>query len=208
MRVDSRQELSVWFCELHNLVNRDIGKKQFDCSPFKIDLMYLKDCGGCEVKPKNGVPVDPKTQSGVGRNGTISFAMYIYVSPTFCPSVPPAPSPPSTPRAHTQTQVPSTPRTMERGALFQRSTGSARDDREPDRLMGNRGLARSHQRRCRPGSDPPQERPPEDSGGNLQGTRGATTVGKAAREQAGRANGQARRSGSEEEEKSVVERVN
>ena len=65
VRVNSRQELSVWFCELHNLVNRDIGKKQFDCSPFKIDLMYLKDCGGCEVKPKNGIPVDPKTQSGV-----------------------------------------------------------------------------------------------------------------------------------------------
>ena len=36
------------------MVNADIGKPQIDCNPFKIDLMYLKDCGGCEVKPKGG----------------------------------------------------------------------------------------------------------------------------------------------------------
>ena len=93
VRVNSRQDLSVWFCELHNLVNRDIGKKQFDCSPFKIDLMYLKDCGGCEVKPKNGIPVDPKTQSGVSFglhrlqrarccHAWFSFASHLFVAST------------------------------------------------------------------------------------------------------------------------------
>jgi hypothetical protein len=47
--VGTRQELTVWFCELHNMVNKDIGKKQFDCNPFKLDMEYLKDCGECEV---------------------------------------------------------------------------------------------------------------------------------------------------------------
>ena len=54
--VNSRQELTVWFCELHNMVNRDIGKKEFDCNPFNLDMMYLKDCGECEHTTKKDVP--------------------------------------------------------------------------------------------------------------------------------------------------------
>lgn len=49
------------------MVNADIGKPQIDCNPFKIDLMYLKDCGGCEVKPKGGdkgIVVDETKRSG------------------------------------------------------------------------------------------------------------------------------------------------
>eukprot|EP00944_MAST-04C_sp_MAST-4C-sp1_P004750 g4750.t1 len=66
-RVENRRELSTWICELHNMVNADIGKPQIDCNPFKIDLMYLKDCGGCEVKPKGGdkgIVVDETKRSG------------------------------------------------------------------------------------------------------------------------------------------------
>merc|ERR1711968_253613 len=50
-RVESRQALSKWVCELHNIVNADIGKPQVSCNSFQIDLMYLKDCGECEVAP-------------------------------------------------------------------------------------------------------------------------------------------------------------
>ncbi len=66
-RVENRRALSTWICELHNMVNADIGKPQIDCNPFKIDLMYLKDCGGCEVKPKGGdkgIVVDETKRSG------------------------------------------------------------------------------------------------------------------------------------------------
>ncbi|GMI49254.1 hypothetical protein TrCOL_g12838, partial [Triparma columacea] len=49
-RVGSREELTVWMCELHNIVNADLGKEQQDCNAFLVDLMYLKDCGECEVK--------------------------------------------------------------------------------------------------------------------------------------------------------------
>jgi len=56
-KVNSRQELSTWMCELHNLVNVDLGKPQTDCTPFAIDMMYLKDCGECEVKK-------PKIENG------------------------------------------------------------------------------------------------------------------------------------------------
>ena len=47
--VNTRQDLTVWVCELHNMVNKDIGHKQFDCNPFHLDMEYLKDCGECEV---------------------------------------------------------------------------------------------------------------------------------------------------------------
>ena len=30
--VQSRQELSQWFCGLHNRVNKRLGKPEFDCS--------------------------------------------------------------------------------------------------------------------------------------------------------------------------------
>ena len=49
-RVESREALSVWMCELHNIVNADLGKAQVPCNAFGIDTMYLKDCGECEVK--------------------------------------------------------------------------------------------------------------------------------------------------------------
>jgi len=38
------------------MVNRDIGKKEFDCNPFNLDMMYLKDCGECEHTTKKDVP--------------------------------------------------------------------------------------------------------------------------------------------------------
>jgi hypothetical protein len=50
--VNSRQELSVWMCELHNIVNVDLGKPQVECNAFQIDMMYLKDCGECEPVKK------------------------------------------------------------------------------------------------------------------------------------------------------------
>ncbi|GMH65377.1 hypothetical protein TL16_g04186 [Triparma laevis f. inornata] len=47
--VESREAISVWICELHNIVNVDLGKPQQECRAFAIDMMYLKDCGECEV---------------------------------------------------------------------------------------------------------------------------------------------------------------
>ena len=42
----SRVALSTWMCELHNMVNKDTGKPNVhDCTPFALDLQYLKDCG-------------------------------------------------------------------------------------------------------------------------------------------------------------------
>lgn len=46
--VDSRQELSQWFCQMHNQVNKRIGKPLFDCS--KVDERWRtgwKD-GSCD----------------------------------------------------------------------------------------------------------------------------------------------------------------
>ena len=46
---NSREALSTWFCELHNMVNEDTGKAhKHDCTPFALDLQYLKDCGGSQ----------------------------------------------------------------------------------------------------------------------------------------------------------------
>jgi len=48
VRTENRTALSVWFCNLHNMVNRDTGKPAHSCNPFVLDLKYLKDCGECE----------------------------------------------------------------------------------------------------------------------------------------------------------------
>ena len=70
--VDSRQELSVWVCELHNIVNGDLGKEQQECSAFQIDMMYLKDCGECEpVKPTEETEINV-FEGGQGSHDTFS----------------------------------------------------------------------------------------------------------------------------------------
>jgi thioredoxin-like negative regulator of GroEL len=49
VRTENRTALATWLCELHNMVNVDTGKEHYhDCSPFNLDLQYLKDCGECE----------------------------------------------------------------------------------------------------------------------------------------------------------------
>jgi len=45
----TRTGLAVWFCNLHNMVNKDLGKPMYSCNPFELDLKYLKSCGECSV---------------------------------------------------------------------------------------------------------------------------------------------------------------
>jgi FAD-linked sulfhydryl oxidase len=76
VRVNSRTNLTTWMCELHNIVNKDIGKPMFDCTPFHLDLIYLKDCGECEHTSVSA-PIDPKTQSGYHpTSGTWDAGLY------------------------------------------------------------------------------------------------------------------------------------
>ena len=30
--LDSGKDLSIWFCKMHNIVNKTLGKPEFDCS--------------------------------------------------------------------------------------------------------------------------------------------------------------------------------
>eukprot|EP00501_MAST-03F_sp_TOSAG23-6_P000800 GSMAST32.ASY1.ANO1.830.1 assembled CDS len=62
--VNSRSELVLWTCKLHNIVNRDIGKPLFECNNLGLDLLYLKDCGGFEKRDADGKEIDPTTLSG------------------------------------------------------------------------------------------------------------------------------------------------
>ena len=48
--VTSRQKLAIWLCRLHNIVNRDTGKEEVECSTIGMDMQYLKNCGECSVK--------------------------------------------------------------------------------------------------------------------------------------------------------------
>eukprot|EP00960_Hanusia_phi_P050038 759951-Hanusia_phi.AAC.2 len=50
----SRQELSQWFCELHNIVNRNNGKAVFSCEQHRLDLMYLQNCAECKDTLETG----------------------------------------------------------------------------------------------------------------------------------------------------------
>ena len=57
---DTRQDVVLWWCELHNLVSADIGKPTFPCKVALLDEIYLKNCGSCS----SGAP---------GGSGTISI---------------------------------------------------------------------------------------------------------------------------------------
>lgn len=46
----SRTDLALWLCDLHNMVNTDLGKKLHHCNSLELDLQYLKSCGECSVK--------------------------------------------------------------------------------------------------------------------------------------------------------------
>jgi hypothetical protein len=70
--VMSRQKLALWLCRLHNIVNRDTGKEEVECTNIAMDMQvraprapaapprmthaprvppqYLKNCGECSVK--------------------------------------------------------------------------------------------------------------------------------------------------------------
>ena len=54
MAVNSREELSVWMCKLHNTVNKQNNKPEFPCEQVKLDLMYLRNCNECKEKFEDG----------------------------------------------------------------------------------------------------------------------------------------------------------
>lgn len=47
--VENRQDIALWFCRLHNMVNLDLGKPEQPCNAFQLDLQYLKSCGECSA---------------------------------------------------------------------------------------------------------------------------------------------------------------
>ena len=62
--LNSRTDLIKWMCKMHNIVNKDIGKPLFDCTPINLDMMYLKNCGECEVEKKGEKKVPEHMMSG------------------------------------------------------------------------------------------------------------------------------------------------
>jgi len=52
--VESREDLSIWMCKLHNTVNKQNNKPEFPCEQVKLDLMYLRNCNECKEKFEEG----------------------------------------------------------------------------------------------------------------------------------------------------------
>merc|ERR1711916_333468 len=46
-KVSSREALSIWLCEQHNLVNMKLGKKVFPCSLSKLDMRWKEGHSNC-----------------------------------------------------------------------------------------------------------------------------------------------------------------
>lgn len=46
-KLDSREDFSVWMCELHNMVNESLGKSTFPCSLEKLDLRWRTGTPSC-----------------------------------------------------------------------------------------------------------------------------------------------------------------
>lgn len=47
-KVDNNKELSIWFCNQHNVVNRMLGKPLFDCTYEKLYKRWRKGDESCE----------------------------------------------------------------------------------------------------------------------------------------------------------------
>lgn len=47
-RVGSREELSVWMCEAHNRVNRQLGKPEYSCKIKDLDLRWRNGGERCD----------------------------------------------------------------------------------------------------------------------------------------------------------------
>lgn len=45
----TRKGVVLWWCELHNLVNTDIGNEEYPCTMEALDDIYLKNCGSCST---------------------------------------------------------------------------------------------------------------------------------------------------------------
>ncbi|XP_003748213.1 FAD-linked sulfhydryl oxidase ALR [Galendromus occidentalis] len=46
-KVSSREALSQWMCEQHNIVNRKLGKKEFDCTKVLERWLHGPEDGSC-----------------------------------------------------------------------------------------------------------------------------------------------------------------
>eukprot|EP00435_Cladocopium_sp_Y103_P050785 s781_g15.t1 len=57
---ENRRELSLWLCQLHNSVNKDLHKAQHSCNSFELDLQYLKTCGECTQASIDEETPDPR----------------------------------------------------------------------------------------------------------------------------------------------------
>ena len=42
-RLESRKEFALWMCEQHNLVNEKLGKKKFNCTIRRLELLYGRE---------------------------------------------------------------------------------------------------------------------------------------------------------------------
>lgn len=53
-QVNSRIDLSKYFCFMHNRVNTKLGKEEFDCSIEKLDMRwkYAGEASGCHPSKK------------------------------------------------------------------------------------------------------------------------------------------------------------
>jgi hypothetical protein len=54
-RVDSREELSIWLCQQHNIVNERLDKPLFDCTIESLDKRWKDGVPGCwnyDIKDK------------------------------------------------------------------------------------------------------------------------------------------------------------
>jgi FAD-linked sulfhydryl oxidase len=52
-KVDSRVELSIWLCQMHNIVNQMLNKPQFSCSIKNLDERWRKGPAGCYEDPNS-----------------------------------------------------------------------------------------------------------------------------------------------------------
>lgn len=78
----SRVGFARWMCQLHNAVNKKLGRADESCHSFELDLKYLKSCGECASK----VHIDDGSTERESHEGSPSWNYFSYLGTATAPS--------------------------------------------------------------------------------------------------------------------------
>eukprot|EP00439_Symbiodinium_sp_Y106_P035975 s336_g4.t1 len=78
----NRVAFARWMCQLHNAVNKKLGRADETCHSFELDLKYLKSCGECSGK----IHIDEGSTERESHEGSAGWNYFNYLGTAAAPT--------------------------------------------------------------------------------------------------------------------------